>query len=80
MSFPASHTIGALMTEQARDVGMVGQLAVDGTYRYCAAVKATNIDRLTINVEVSHSFAALPYFLILSTRRLRRSMRSYMGS
>ncbi|KAI8918297.1 hypothetical protein DFJ77DRAFT_289393 [Powellomyces hirtus] len=53
MNFPVSHTIGAFMTDRAKEVGTVGHLAVNGTYRYHRAVSPGAIDGLTINVNAS---------------------------
>src|SRR5690606_22184799 len=52
MSFPASHTLGAYLTDDAKIVGTVGNLILDGTYRYCSTVAPGKVDSLMLSVKV----------------------------
>ncbi|KAJ3160450.1 hypothetical protein HDU86_000784 [Geranomyces michiganensis] len=64
MSFPSSHTIGAFVTEKAKEVGTIGQLTVSVAYRYHKTAAPGAIDSLTLNVDASAVNFALYGYLI----------------
>ncbi|TPX65020.1 hypothetical protein SpCBS45565_g05450 [Spizellomyces sp. 'palustris'] len=76
MSFPASHTIGAYLTEEARNVGTLGHLAIEASYRFCNTYKVGNVDSLAMNVEASSVHATIFGFLIT---HLVYFKENYMG-